>query len=81
MQGPSFCALRFEAFSSTPHYLLTARNGVIRVLGLDRSLSPPPGNTQIDQREFVGVDGADELLVVVPESTPRCCGFRERGSC
>jgi hypothetical protein len=41
IQGASFRALRFEASSSTSSLSAKARNGVIRVLGLERSLSPP----------------------------------------
>jgi hypothetical protein len=40
-QGASFRALRFESTSSTSSLSAKARNGVIRVFGLERSLSPP----------------------------------------
>jgi hypothetical protein len=74
----SFHALRFEASSGTPHYLLKACNGVIHMLGLDWSLSPPWAVHRslsvsllgVSRDGEVGVDGANEPLIVVPKSAP-----------
>jgi hypothetical protein len=76
--GVSFRALRFEAASSSPTGNLSSclnigtGNGIIRVLNLDRSLSPPRSAHRTISASVLGVSwegvSASEPLMGVPES-------------
>src|SRR6202044_1514874 len=60
IQGASFHALRFESSSNHSSLSAQARNGVICVLGLERSLSPP--------RRVVHQTSSTSILIGMDES-------------
>jgi hypothetical protein len=83
IQGASPRALLFESYSSHCSLSAKARNGVIRVLGLERSLSLPRRVVRKASSAgiLVGMDesgeaegGGESLLVPEPASAPPAVG-------